>query len=67
MNKLRTWRKAQKITAAEAGAKIGVSSVQWFRMETGDRAVAADKVLQVEAMTGIPRTELRPDIFKEVA
>lgn len=67
MNKLRTWRKAQKITAAEAGSRIGVSSVQWFRMETGERAVAADKVLQVEAMTGIPRTELRPDIFKEVA
>lgn len=67
MNKLRTWRKAEGITAAAAGAKIGVSSVQWFRMETDKRAVAADKVLQVEAMTGISRFELRPDIFKEVA
>jgi DNA-binding transcriptional regulator YdaS (Cro superfamily) len=67
MNKLRTWRKANKISATEAGKRIGVGRVQWFRMETGERSVAADKVLLVEAMTGIPRQELRPDVFGESA
>jgi len=65
METLRTWRKAKGLSAEAAGLKIGVSAVHWFRMESGTRAVAADKALVIEELTGISRHELRPDIFGE--
>jgi len=64
---LREWRKARGLSATEAGELIGVSRVQWFRMETGERSVAGNKVLKVEEITGISRHELRPDLFGEAA
>lgn len=63
MIQLKTWRKAQGLSAEEAGKLIGVSRVQWFRMESGARAVAADKVIEIERITGISRHVLRPDVF----
>lgn len=65
MNTLREWRKEKNLSATEAGELIGVSRVQWFRMETGVRSVAGDKVLTLEEITGISRHVLRPDIFGE--
>lgn len=71
MIQLKNWRKAQGLSAEAAGKLIGVSRVQWFRMESGARAVAADKVIDIETLTGISRHVLRPDVFgapsKEVA
>lgn len=63
MEKLRTWRQSVGLTAEEAGNLIGVSNVQWGRIENGTRQVAADKVLEVERVTGISRHDLRPDVF----
>ncbi|PBC23502.1 MULTISPECIES: helix-turn-helix domain-containing protein [unclassified Mesorhizobium] len=63
MEQLRDWRKAKGISTTEAGALIEVSGVQWSRMENGSRSVAADKVLDVERVTGVSRHHLRPDIF----
>lgn len=63
MDKLKEWRVAHGLTADEAGARISVSRVQWFRMESGARRPAHKKVLEIEALTGISRHELRPDIF----
>lgn len=63
METLRTWRKAKGLSAEDAATKIGVSAVHWFRMESGARAVAADKALAIEELTGISRHVLRPDIF----
>lgn len=67
MEKLRTWRQSVGLSAEEAGRLIGVSNVQWGRIENGVRQVAADKVLEVERVTGISRHELRPDVFGERA
>lgn len=66
MEQLRSWRKAKGITATEAGALIEVSGVQWTRIENGSRSVAAEKVLDVERVTGISRHVLRPDVFGPV-
>lgn len=63
MEKLYTWRKANELSAEAAGKLIGVSKVQWLRMESGDRGIAAERVLVIENLTGISRHELRPDIF----
>lgn len=63
MEKLFTWRKANELSAEAAGKLIGVSKVQWLRLETGDRRIAPERVLLIENLTGISRHELRPDIF----
>ena len=63
MEELRKWPKGQKLTINEAGNLVSLSGVQWSRMENGHRNVAALKVMDVEAVTGISRHVLRPDIF----
>lgn len=63
MEKLREWREAQNISAKEAGDLIGVSRVQWFRLERGSRRASPDSARRIEEVTGIPRHELRPDIW----
>lgn len=63
MKTLRTWRKAQGLSATEAAKLVGVTRVHWYRMEAGIRNVAHDKVLKFESITGISRYDLRPDVF----
>lgn len=63
MEQLRQWRIDCAKSLDDAGKLIGVSGVQWHRYETGKRRIAANRVIDVEAVTGIPRHELRPDIF----
>lgn len=53
------------MSAEQAGKLIGVSGTQWFRMETGARAVALSKVLKIERLTGLPRAKLRPDVYAD--
>lgn len=64
MEKLRTWRIGANISAQEAGDRVGVSAVQWTRYETGKRSVSIDRLGMVSAMTGIPASEIRPDLYK---
>jgi len=64
MEKLTTWRKTLEAPTLENAARLlGVSAVQVHRYEKGDRRIPAERAAQVEAITGIPRHELRPDIF----
>lgn len=63
MEQLKQWRIERNLSADEAGALFGVSRVQWFRIESGARQVAANKTLDFERLTGISRHKLRPDIF----
>lgn len=63
METIKYWRTAKGYSLDEAGALIGVSGVQWHRYETGTRKVSALKVMQMEALTGIPCHLLRPDMF----
>ncbi|MER9130718.1 helix-turn-helix transcriptional regulator [Mesorhizobium sp. M0520] len=63
MEQLRNWRKASGLSTEEAGHLIGVSNVQWSRIEAGSRKVAPEKVLELERITGISRHEIRPDVF----
>lgn len=63
MDQLKTWRVSQGITADEAGARVGVGRVQWFRWEKGARKIPAERVLDIERMTGISRHELLPEVF----
>jgi DNA-binding transcriptional regulator YdaS (Cro superfamily) len=66
MDTLREWRQSlpeNQQTLAAAGRLLGVSEVQMYRYETGQRRVPAERVMKFEAITGVPRHVLRPDVF----
>jgi transcriptional regulator with XRE-family HTH domain len=65
--KIKAWREANGLTPEEAAARARVSLPTWSRWENGRRKVAASRAVEIEALTGIPSNELRPDIFKDVA
>lgn len=62
MDKLKTWLDSERgrLTRLAAACEITHSAVwQWDR-------VPSDRVLVVEKVTGIPRAELRPDLYGEL-
>lgn len=66
MKALRDWRLSlppEFRTLDAAGKLLGVSGVQMHRYETGQRRMQPERVLEIEKITGIPRTILRPDVF----
>lgn len=60
---LKTWRTGAQKSAEDVAREAGVTLAMWSRWETGARQVPADRVLGIEAITGISRHELRPDVF----
>jgi DNA-binding transcriptional regulator YdaS (Cro superfamily) len=65
MEALRKWRLGLRDhqTLKAAGSLLGVSAVQMYRYEIGEQKVPATKAAAIEAITGIPREVLRPDVF----
>jgi DNA-binding transcriptional regulator YdaS (Cro superfamily) len=62
-NSLKDWRVEAKMTTEEAARAATVTDATWSRWETGSRKVPAERVLQIERMTGVSRHDLRPDVF----
>lgn len=60
---LREYRDKRGLSQQELADKLGVSRQMVGLVETGERRIAAEDVLDWEKKTGIPRTVLRPDIF----
>lgn len=58
---LEQYRDAASRTLADLAGDFGVDKSTVLRWETGK--VPADRVLEVERITGISRHQLRPDIF----
>ena len=65
MEALKKWRLGLKEhrTLEAAGRLLGVSGVQMLRYERGERKIPPTRVRDFEAITGIPREILRPDVF----
>jgi transcriptional regulator with XRE-family HTH domain len=61
--KIRAWRKSQKMTLSEAGALVGVTKAQWSRYESATRRVAPELVRDMERITGVSRHEILPGVF----
>ena len=60
MDTLRTHLKAERGNLSKLAAAIGVTPgaiAQWDK-------VPADRVVEIERVTGIPRQKLRPDLFE---
>lgn len=63
MEQLRNWLNAERGRRSDLASKLEITSgalSQWSR-------VPADRAIAVEAVTGISRHELRPDIFGPVS
>lgn len=54
---------AGRITQSQLAAAVGVSPSMVWQWRTGHRPIAAERVLAIEAATGISRHDLRPDIY----
>lgn len=62
---LKVWRSGTKRSADAVAKEAGVTVAMWSRWETGGRKIPAERVLDIERITGISRHELRPDVFGE--
>ena len=56
-----TWRKANGITQAQLGEMLGVGDAAVTKWEKG--RVPAERVLDVERVTRVPRYRIRPDLY----
>ena len=66
MDALRKWRQSlpeTHQTLEAAGRILGISAVQMYRYETGQRKVPPTRAAEIEKITGISRFVLRPDVF----
>lgn len=60
---LKAWRASAEKSAEDAAREVGVTLAMWSRWETGARQIPANRVLDIETMTGVSRHVLRPDVF----
>ena len=63
MTALERFRIVSDLTYEALGTMLGVGKVHAFRMCRGERIIAAERVVAIEAATGIPRVDLRPDLY----
>ena len=63
MNNENLW---QKIKVSELASRLEISRGSVYKWKWADK-IPAERVLQVESITGIPRRELRPDLFGDQA
>ena len=54
---------ARGLTPAEAARKLGMLYVHVWRHYTGRRGITAEYAIKYEKALGIPRSELRPDLW----
>lgn len=60
---LRVYRRASSIAAPLLAKSIGVDRTTLLRYESGRLTIPAERVLEIERITGISRYDLRPDVF----
>lgn len=60
---LKQWRSSANRSAEDVAKQLGVTVAMWSRWETGGRKVPAERVLEIERLTGVSRHALRPDVF----
>jgi len=63
MSNTKIW---EDIQIAELARQLNISRGSVYKWKWADK-IPAERVLQVESITGIPRSELRPDLFGEQA
>ena len=62
---LSRYRAENSLTLEAVADELGVNKSTVLRWEAGP--VPAERIIQIEKATGIPRHELRPDLYPEQA
>lgn len=62
---VRSARKARSVKLNAILSGLSISKETWFRWERTQ--IPAERVVEVEGVTGIPRSELRPDLYEGAA
>lgn len=62
-NPLRRYRRSADLTLEALAMSFGVNKTTVLRWEEG--RIPAERVIDIERITGIPRCELRPDLYAE--
>jgi transcriptional regulator with XRE-family HTH domain len=57
------YRQEKKLTLQKLGEQVGLSKGSVCDVEAGRKRLSPEKAMQIEAATGIPRHELRPDLW----
>lgn len=60
---LKAWRLEAALSVDGAAKAVGVTEAMWSRWENGRRKVPAERVLEIERLTGVSRHLIRPDVF----
>jgi len=53
----------KKITIAKLARDLNLSRVAIYRWKKSERGIPPERAIQVESITGIDRSELRPDLW----
>lgn len=64
MNAIKSFRSDHGLSLERFGAMFGVHKSTALRWE--EKQVPAERVLEIEKQTGIPRGKLRPDLYPEM-
>lgn len=64
---LREFREKNGLSAEDVGRKIGCAESTWRSYENGNREVDAETAIKIEEVLGIPREDIRADLFRREA
>lgn len=64
---LREFRKSKDLTAAEVAKKLGIAESTLRSYENGTREIDGDTAVLIESRLGIPREDIRADLFRREA
>lgn len=60
---LKDYRERSDLTQLELARQLGVTRETVARWETGRRKIDPARAARISEATGVPRKELRPDVF----
>jgi hypothetical protein len=64
---LSAWRLKSGLTLEQAGELLGITKSHMCGIESGARKIGPIKAAEVSFITGVPASELRPDVFRAAA
>lgn len=62
---VRYWRFMNEKHLLETATKLGISESYLSLLERNKRSISAEMAKRIEKRLGIPRAELRPDLWRE--
>lgn len=64
LSPLTTYRASRRLTLEKFADMAGVNKSTVLRWEAGTTPIPLDRLEKLELITGIPREQLRPDVFE---